>query len=46
MKKIIGLGFGLLFFISNANALDFGVGVKAGTLGIGVDLSVALTQDG
>ena len=45
MRKIIGTGFfSLLLFVSNANALDFGVGVKAGTLGAGVDLSVALTQ--
>ena len=45
MRKIIGTGFfSLLLFVSNANALDFGVGVKAGTLGAGVDLSVALTR--
>ena len=29
---------------TNANALDVGVGVKVGTLGAGVDLSVALTK--
>ena len=34
---------GLTLLVSNANALDIGVGVKAGTLGAGVDLSVALT---
>lgn len=44
MKKMIWLGFGLLFFISNVNALEVGVGVKAGTVGTGVDLTVALTR--
>jgi len=44
MKKIIGLGFGLLLFVSNVNALDFGVGVKAGTVGAGIDLSAAVTK--
>jgi hypothetical protein len=32
-----------LMFISNANAIDFGVGVKAGTLGVGADFSILLT---
>ena len=36
------MGFALVS--SNANALDIGLGVKVGTLGAGVDLSVALTQ--
>jgi len=44
MKKLIGLGFGLLFFVSNAFALDFGVGVGAGTNGTGLTLSVGLTK--
>ncbi len=44
MKKIIGLGFGLLFFISNASAIDFGVGFKAGTVGAGIDLSAAVAK--
>jgi hypothetical protein len=44
MKKLICLGFGLLFFTQTANAIDIGVGVKAGTVGAGVDLSVALTK--
>ena len=44
MRKIIGLGFCLLFITSTASALDVGVGVKAGTVGLGLDLSVALTQ--
>ena len=35
---------GFVLMSSNANALDIGVGVKVGTLGAGVDLSVALTQ--
>lgn len=33
-----------LMFISSVNAIDFGVGVKAGTLGAGAEFSVALTQ--
>jgi len=44
MKKIIGLGFCLLFFMSNANALDLGVGAKAGINGAGLNLSVGLTK--
>jgi len=44
MKKIIGLGIGLLFFVSNAFALDFGIGVGAGTNGTGLSLSVGLTK--
>ncbi len=44
MKKIIGLGFGLLFFVSNVSAIDLGVGARAGVNGIGLDLSVGLTK--
>ncbi len=44
MKKLIVPGLSLFLFISNAYALDFGVGVRAGTTGAGVDLSIALTQ--
>jgi len=44
MKKVIGLTFGLLFFVSNANAVDLGVAAKVGLNGVGVDLSVALTK--
>jgi len=44
MKKIIGLGFGLLFFMSSANAIDFGIGAKAGVTGVGLDLTVGLTE--
>ncbi len=44
MKRILGLFFGLLFTMSNANALDFGVGFKAGTVGAGIDLSAAVTK--
>ena len=44
MKKIIGLGIGLLFFVSNAFALDFGIAAKAGINGVGLDLSVGLTK--
>ena len=44
MKKLSGLITAMLLLISNADALEVGVGVKAGTVGAGVDLSVALTQ--
>ena len=44
MKQIIGLFLGMSLLAPNANALDFGVGVKAGTLGAGVDLSFGLTK--
>jgi len=44
MKKLIGLSIGLLFFVSNAFALDFGIGVGAGSNGIGLNLSVGLTK--
>ena len=44
MKKSIWLGIVPLFFAHSAQALDFGVGVKAGTVGAGVDLTVALTK--
>ena len=44
MKKMIWPGLALLFFAHNASALDVGVGVKVGTVGAGVDLTVALTK--
>ena len=44
MKQLIGIFLGVTLLASNTNAADIGVGVKAGTLGAGVDLSVALTQ--
>lgn len=44
MKKLLSLAVSLLFFTTSANALDYGLGVKAGTVGIGLDISVALTQ--
>ncbi len=44
MKQLIGIVMGSALMSSNANALDIGLGVKAGTLGAGVDISVALTQ--
>lgn len=33
-----------MLFASNANAIEVGVGVKAGTLGIGAELTVGLTK--
>ena len=44
MKNLIGIFLLMMLTVSNASALDIGVGVKAGTLGAGVDLSVALTK--
>lgn len=44
MKNYFGVVFALLFFTSNASALDVGIGVKAGTTGIGLNLSVAVTK--
>lgn len=44
MKKLSGLITAMLLLISNADALEVGVGVKAGTVGAGVDLCMALTQ--
>ena len=44
MRQLFGILLGMTLLVSNANALDIGVGVKAGTLGAGVDLSVTLTQ--
>ena len=45
MKKIIGLGFVFLWFASNVNALDVGVGAKVGTNGVGLDLTVGLQKN-
>ena len=44
MKKVIGLGLGLLFFCPGAYALDLGVGGRVGINGIGAEISVGLTQ--
>lgn len=43
-RKIITTALGLLLVTSNVYALEMGVGVKAGSIGQGVDFSVALTQ--
>lgn len=45
MKKIIVLGFGLLFCTGSVQALDFGIGAKAGLNGVGLDLTVGLTKN-
>ena len=45
MKKLIVLGFSLLFFTTNSHAIDFGVGAKAGINGLGLDLTVGLTKN-
>jgi len=44
MKQLFGIILAMTLLVSNANAIDIGVGVKAGTVGAGVDISVALTQ--
>lgn len=44
MKIKIFLAGLVLLFTSAAHAIDFGVGVKAGTLGVGAELSLAITQ--
>lgn len=44
MKQLVGILLGMTLLVSNAKALDIGIGVKAGTVGAGVDLSVALTR--
>ena len=43
MKNVTLLGLVLALFTSNAGAIDWGLGVKAGTVGVGLDISVALT---
>jgi hypothetical protein len=45
MKKIIALGFGLIFCAGSAQAIDVGVGAKAGINGVGLDLSFGLTKN-
>ena len=45
MKKLWALGCGLLFMATPISAADLGVGVKAGTNGYGVELSVAVTKN-
>ena len=44
MKKLIGLGLSLIAFSGAANAVDVGVGLKVGTVGAGIELSVALSK--
>ena len=45
MRNSIGAGLVLLFFVSNVNALDFGIAAKAGINGVGLDLSIGLTKN-
>ncbi len=44
MRKIIGVFAGLVLLVSNAHALDVGIGLKAGTVGAGFEASVGLTK--
>ena len=46
MKKIAAIIICVLLISTNAQALDVGVGLKAGTVGNGVEVSIALTKDG
>ena len=43
MKRVTLLSIFFALFASNAGAVDWGLGVKAGTVGIGLDISLALT---
>jgi len=45
MKKIAAILFGILLISSSAHALDVGVGLKSGTVGNGVEVSIALTKN-
>ena len=44
MKKVFGLCVTMLFFMPAANALDVGVGVRAGINGLGGELTIGLTE--
>jgi|GEM_PF-512548 len=44
MKTKLILAAGMMMASASASALDFGVGVKAGTVGFGADVSIVLTQ--
>jgi hypothetical protein len=45
MTKSIGLACVILLFSSTVQALDFGIGAKAGISGVGLDLSVGLSKN-
>jgi len=45
MKKPLALGFVLLLFSTGSQAIDVGIGAKAGLNGLGIDLSLGLTQN-
>ena len=44
IRKLTGIFLLVFLFTTNASAVDVGVGLKAGTLGAGVDITVALTK--
>ena len=44
MKKIFGAGIILLLSLSNAQALDLGVGAKVGINGVGLNLAVGVSK--
>lgn len=44
MLRMMAVVAGFLLFALNANAIEIGVGVKAGTLGTGAELTVGLTK--
>ena len=45
IRKLTGIFLLVFLFAPTASAFDVGVGLKAGTLGTGVDLSIALTKN-
>jgi len=45
MKKILALGFAMLLFSTSSQAIDVGIGAKAGLNGVGIDLSLGLTEN-
>ena len=44
IRKLAGFFLLAFMFVTNVSAVDVGVGLKAGTLGAGVDITVALTK--
>ena len=44
MKRITGVFTMLLLLVTNAEAIDIGIGAKAGTIGAGFEVSVPLTK--
>ncbi len=45
MKNTLALGFVLLLFSTSSQAVDVGIGAKVGLSGLGIDLSLGLTEN-